>query len=272
MNHDLIIDINCVGLGDVLTYTPIFKYYKNAFVRFIDNDKARKVSILYDGLCKYDFFKDNVGDNINGNVDVATHTAARRLLQLNLGHISPIPKINSYLNYIDKAKDILNNYDLDPNKENLAIVADPAGSHDADLTFGKVRMMDLERWEKILFKLKDKYNLLQFGLSHKTTKLPYTKPILDLDIGTLSACYFIIKKYVGVDTGDYHLMLSVGGKCCVFSPANNEGGIHTYRTWQWHYKPEWFEMEGEKNRANYFHKNFDYKDLKTLNNYILSFL
>ena len=251
--YDLEIEIDCPGIGDLLTYTPIFKHYKNCLVKMIDNEKGRVGAPLFNGLCSVVFEK-HVGDNINGNVPYQTHTAARRLIQLGLHNISPIPEIIITSEELLNGQKILIDNGINISKPMLSIVADANGSHSLENTFGKVRMMNFDRWELLLNFLSKKYQLIQFGLSNKVTKLPYVKQILDLNIRELASCYGIIKKYLGIDTGDYHLMLATGGKSVVFSPKNGEGGQHPYWAWQWHYQDQWFE---KGSRIKYFYKDFD---------------
>jgi hypothetical protein len=251
--YDLEIEINCPGIGDLLTYTPIFKYYKNCLVKMIDNEKGHIGAPLFNDLCSVVFEK-NVGDNINGNVPYQTHTAAKRLIQLGLTHVSPIPEIIIKDKEILKGVEILNKYNIDISKPILAIVADANGSHNIENTFGKTRMMSLDRWESLLSHLSKYYQLIQFGLSNKITDLPYTTKILDLNIRDLASCYKVIRKYLGIDTGDYHLMIAIGGKSIVFCPKNGEGNEHPYWTWQWHYQDNWFQNGA---RSKYIYKNFE---------------
>ena len=251
--YDLEIEIDCPGIGDLLTYTPIFKHYKNCLVKMIDNEKGRIGAPLFNGLCSVVFEK-NVGDNINGNVPYQTHTAARRLIQLGLNNISPIPEIIITNEELLNGQKILIKNGIDITKPMLTIVADANGSHALENTFGKVRMMSMDRWHFILSSLSKKYQLIQFGLSNKVTKIPFVKQILDLNIRELASCYAVIQKYLGIDTGDYHLMIATGGKAVIFSPQNGEGGEHPYWVWQWHYRDEWYS----KNiRSKYFYKNFE---------------
>lgn len=50
----------------------------------------------------------------------------------------------------------------------------------------------------------------------------------DLPLRTVAACYYWIGRYVGVDTGNYHLMLAVNGQCDVWVPpkGNTIGYSH----------------------------------------------
>lgn len=66
---------------------------------------------------------------------------------------------------------------------------------------------------------------LNFGLTPKHAKsqsqhltIEGVVEVLDLPIREQAALYQVIGRYVGPDTGDYHLMLAVGGKCDVLVP------------------------------------------------------
>jgi hypothetical protein len=74
------------------------------------------------------------------------------------------------------------------------------------------------------------HTVLQFGVSQNFTLLENTILILDLDIDTLIKYYAAIKKFIGVDTGDTHLMLAVGGVCDVYIPSRGSRLPH-----EWNY-------------------------------------
>lgn len=67
----------------------------------------------------------------------------------------------------------------------------------------------------------------------------------DVPIRQMAAIFHRVGRYVGCDSGDYHLMLAVGGQCDVLVPDESYGYSYAY----FHYGPEcWL---GEKLRVRY---------------------
>ena len=115
-------------------------------------------------------------------------------------------------------------------------------------------------WNFIIDELiKRGYTPLQFGLSKNPTSLEKTVKILDIPLRILAACYYHIGNLIALDSGDHHLMLSVGGKVNILHPPSGP----LYNTTNWHYTEDLWK--GELCRAKYY--LFDkYKDI--LNNYL----
>lgn len=87
----------------------------------------------------------------------------------------------------------------------------------------------------IIGKLKDKYTFLQFGISNiLPTKFDNVTQLLDVPIRKLSCYYYGVGTYLGVDTGDRHLMTAVGGKTIVLHPNDNIDYSHK----EWHYSKD----------------------------------
>lgn len=88
---------------------------------------------------------------------------------------------------------------------------------------GCIRTPTKECIEKVLSCAKvKKLKFLNFGHSkfNNHVSLPGVPDIMDLPIRHLAACYAVIGKYIGADTGDYHLMLATGGTCQVLVPTS----------------------------------------------------
>ncbi len=84
-------------------------------------------------------------------------------------------------------------------------------------------------------------SFLNFGLSKNHAKynfsnltVPGLSTFFDLPIREQAAIYHLVGRYIGPDTGDYHMMLSVGGTCDVLVPPQSQG----YRYQFFHYGPE----------------------------------
>jgi hypothetical protein len=73
-------------------------------------------------------------------------------------------------------------------------------------------------FQPIIDKLSENHTILQFGISDNFTEYKNTVPMVDIPIDLLIQYYVSIGKFIGIDTGDTHLMLAVGGSCDVFIP------------------------------------------------------
>jgi len=78
-------------------------------------------------------------------------------------------------------------------------------------------------------------SFLNFGLSKNHVKhnfanltVPGIHTFFDLPIREQAAIYHVVGRYIGPDTGDYHMMLSVGGKCDVLVPTSSPGYSYQY--------------------------------------------
>ena len=67
----------------------------------------------------------------------------------------------------------------------------------------------------------------------KDTEIPGAIQVRGLSVRQLAACYHVIGKFIGGDSGDYHLMLAVGGKAVCLTPCNNEQTGYCH--WDLHY-------------------------------------
>ena len=72
------------------------------------------------------------------------------------------------------------------------------------------------------------YKVVQFGPAptfhdkDPFDPIPNTIQVRGLSVRQLAACYHVIGKMIGQDSGDYHLMLAVGGKVACLVPRHNE--------------------------------------------------
>lgn len=95
-----------------------------------------------------------------------------------------------------------------------------------------LREVNDARWEKVFSELRKDFTLLQFGLSNQFTPVEGAIKFLDMPIRQVAACYSIIRRYCGVDTGNVHLMQAVGGRVFVAVPPHCD-----HHNWYyWHYR------------------------------------
>jgi hypothetical protein len=243
------------GIGDNLIYTPIFNAIPTIF-EIKDHPKARNVAKLFEDLCEVKFVENPV--QCPQDTSKSFNIIQKKLDGLGL-NVPPIPKINITIEEKNWAIDFLKNY-----KNPIVFVTDTNGSYTNSFE-GQYRIPSHELLQSYINKLSKKYTVLQFVFSNnlkadwennKSNVLSnkiYKNciPIFDLEIRKLAACYSIIKKYFGVDTGDYWLMIAVGGEAQVLCPDSTPFYNHD----EWHLKPElWW---AEKSRIKYVDFNLN---------------
>jgi hypothetical protein len=208
-----------VGLGDLLLLTPICTEFPGTVVQL--PPRAERFAPLFHYLARVELTHNpvctpNVGDG---------HFAMRKLRAVGRGGASCIPRMAFAQEEIDKARNFLARFE-----NPVAVVVNCAP------TWKHVREMDFARWQEIIDRLGDRHTLLQFGLSNNIHHLRGVRPLLDLPVRDLACCFFVIGKYLGVDTGDMHLMLAAGGRVVALVPPSSP----LYEHDQWHYRPEYW--------------------------------
>jgi hypothetical protein len=237
--NKIIIGSSCGGVGDNLVFTPIFKKLKNVTFEMVDHPKARNVATLLEGLCEVSFVDKPRGCPESSH----PHTAQKKIEGLGINDVNCIPQILLKEDEITWAKDFLAQY-MNP----IALVIDNNGSGNPSDINSRYRIMPTQFWQNVVEEVKYARTILQFGVSNNFTPLKDTVHIVDLPLRKLAACYHIIKQYSGIDTGDYHLMLAVGGVASVIVPPTNWvfGYVHEH----WHYIPKLWK--DERCRVHYY--------------------
>lgn len=92
-----------------------------------------------------------------------------------------------------------------------------------------IRQRPPEFWKDYIDLLRSKFTVLQFGLRDYP---PLTSRLVGYSIRQIAALYSVIGRYIGVDTGDVHMMLGVGGKALVFNPPATVG----HEPVEWEYR------------------------------------
>jgi hypothetical protein len=246
------------GIGDNLIYTPIFNAIPTIF-EIKDHPKSRNVTKLFEDLCDIKFVENPVG--CPQDTSKSTNIIQKKLDALGLD-VSPIPKINILEQEIEWANNFLKNY-----KNPIVFVTDTNGSYNSSFE-GRYRIPNDELLQSYVDELNKNYTVLQFSLSNNIkanwennkSNILSNKiyqgcvPIFDLGIRELAACYSIIKKYFGVDTGDYWLMIAVGGQVQVLCPDSTPFYSHD----EWHLKPEFWWAEESRIKYVDFNLNSRY--------------
>ena len=191
------------GMGDVLLLTSICKHIPNLTVELFP--KAEKFKLFFDNICN----NVNITENAFITTDIPPgHFSQQKQRYFGLEDVCYLPFIFPKEEYKIKGYELISKY-INPivfvgNCAKNSIYREPPKNY----------------FQPILDKLSESYTILQFGLSDNFTEYKKTQPIVDCSIYDLICYYSVIQKFIGVDTGDSHLMLAVGGSCNLMIPIN----------------------------------------------------
>lgn len=198
------------GVGDTLMLTPLARALGKRAVMILPSSMER-MKFLFRNLCPV-----QISDNHPVSMwqkDILQSIGFLRMFQL--GGQDPIPRI-----------------DLDPDaikaaREGLASIRSPlAFCPTCSRHWSHVRQRPPLFWRPIIAELSKRFTVLQFGLKDYPD-VPGTRRMPFVSLEHLAATYHLIGNYVGVNTGDHHLMLSVGGRAIVAEADP----FHEWRCW-----------------------------------------
>ncbi len=221
------VDIFCSNLGDALWVTPLARYLPNLTVRIRKGDRrAEATAPIFENLCKVELV-----DSPNETLKVPGygHVTQRIIGAWGFEGQRSIPEIRLTEGELAWARSYLNAY-----KNPIVFIN---GSSAASLS---PRAAYVRPPVAALQALVDHYKTkgftpIQFGVSAGFYDVDTFEPlngtvvIRGLSVRQLAACYAIIGKYIGGDTGDYHLVLAVGGHATCLVPQHSDG--FGYRHW-----------------------------------------
>jgi len=193
------------GMGDILLLTTICKHIPNCTVEL--HPAAEKYSRFFKDQCKEVVIKDHPFDlpNMGGG-----HYAQAKMTGIGLGDGCYLPHIEISKEELERGEELIKDYD-----NPLVFKSGCAAA------WKHIREAPKGFWEPILEELGETYTLLHFGVSDNFIEFPGLVNIIDPSIPDLICYYAAIKKYLGVDTGDSHLMLACGGSTMVYSPPTS---------------------------------------------------
>lgn len=186
------------GIGDTLMITPLARALGDRAIMTLPPSMER-LAFLFRNLCRVRISDSHPIFTFQGGI----LQSAGLLRMFRMPMVDPIPRI-----------------DLDP--ANIAIARRSIESFNNPLAFcptcsrhwAYMRQRPPIFWRPIIAELKKRYTVLQFGLPDYpivdgATRMPFDS------IERMAACYHLIGNYVGVNTGDHHLMIAVGGRAVV---------------------------------------------------------
>lgn len=230
------------NLGDNLGLTPLCAATP-CRVHMYDDAGCREVAPIFNGLAEVVF--DNGSPEkgppkSNDPMEINAPNSLRHLLRFGQSGKNAIPVMKL------TEKEIAWTHILDHLLSNPCILKASPGKHSE-------RTPPMEVIQKIVDENPD-VTFLTFGLSKNHPKYNFVdavpkgdnvKAFYDLSIRQLAAIYHVVGRYIGADTGDYHLMLAVGGKCEVLVPRESPTYPYSY----FHYNDVCWR--GEIPRARY---------------------
>ncbi len=240
------------NLGDNLSLTPMMNAVP-CRIHLVNDALVYNIAPIFYGLGEIVFdnaTKDEQGRPVEAKAtpesNIIGPISAKILHAFRHPFASAIPKIKLLPEEIVWAKEFLGTWNYKNPCAFKAYVQDPKS----------VRNPQLEIMQAIVDKNPDT-TFINFGFSKGSKKyngvnreIKNIVEINDLTVRQHAACYHVIGRYIGPDTGDYHLMLAAGGKCDVLVPQT----CFEYDYYRFHYTEESWKNEGP--RVQYF--NFTY--------------
>lgn len=96
----------------------------------------------------------------------------------------------------------------------------------------QIREFDHCKFQKIIDSVSEKYSVLQFGMPNNFSDFKnITKKFCGIGVREEASIFSVVKKYIGVNTGDMHLMVACGGKVNVLTPHSS----NVFKRNKWEY-------------------------------------
>jgi hypothetical protein len=197
---------NSIGMGDVLILTAICKHVPDCTIEL--PHEVERFSRFFRGISKNVVLKDSPA--IHPLSEGKGHHAECRLRALGLEGECYLPHVDITEEEAERGAALISSY-----KNPIVFKPNCAALHKGVKEFSR------EMWQDIIDELAEDHSLLQFGISSHFTEFDNVTNLIDVSIDDLICYYSAIKKYVGVDTGDVHLMLACGGSVHVYHPPTN---------------------------------------------------
>jgi ADP-heptose:LPS heptosyltransferase len=242
------------SLGDCLWITSVFRYIKAGKVVLHNDEQCRAVGRIFDNICEVEYSHspperpDNI-THLSTELYTSSHRSKKILLACGITNNVSVPFVKINNSETAWAKDFLKKY-----KNPIVAINDNSGSGDPSNFRAAYVRPPVDKLQSLVNKLVNKnHTVLQFGRieNSKFTPLSHCEHIRGLSIRQTAACYSVIQQYIGGDTGDYHLMLAVGGTAVVLIPDESIQFGYVYNDLL--YKD--INFENNMRRVNYLNFN-----------------
>lgn len=229
------------NLGDNLMITPLLNHV-SCKLNIYDGEWNRFTAEIFNGLCEVNWIKDFSEAESPKFADIPRIWSKRLLVGHGFPDVSAIPKIKLTDAELLDGRTFVDNLKVAFGKPIVFVKSHPGRTTE--------RVVPAEIIDRIVAN-NPQFKFVTFNLDNHPKKELKSPPIkgvyelFDFPIRAQASCYAAGGLYVGADTGDYHLMLSVGGKADVLCPAHSI----SYNWWTMQYGPDcWLN---EKVRVNY---------------------
>lgn len=224
---------NLGHLGDNLILTPLLRSGLFDRVRIPDDATCRSAAQVYENIVPVEFVS---GPELTAHVHCPetqerTHRTRRYLNRHGLSHLSPLPYVVLTDAEVAAARNLLAPY-RNPLVVNFTTFDGPV----APCTAMRAVPQPLAEW---LTSQADQrgYTCLNIGLSKNYRPVPNVVPLLDLSVRQAAACFHVIGRYLGGESGPNHLMIAAGGRSIVLHPDWHD---LLYPGWMCTYTPDMF--------------------------------
>ena len=215
------------NLGDTLWVTPLARYipFGEMMVQMLGHDaRSRATAPILDGLCPVEWVEKT---EETPKFPFRGHVTQRILAAYGFRDKPSIPRVVMRPDEIQWAIEYLRG--LGCGAHTIAITNHNSGSGDpTNYRAHYVRPPSNVIKTLARFWMAAGYKVVQFGPAptfhdkDPFDPIPNAIQVRGLSVRQLAACYHVIGRFIGGDSGDYHLMLAVGGKVACLVPSHNE--------------------------------------------------
>ncbi len=222
------------NLGDTLWVSSLARYInKDALVVQMrsGDSKARATAPILDGLARVEWI-DNPAET--PRAQIRAHVTQQILTRYHLGGRPSVPRVLFKPEEIQWAIGFLKDKGLNPARTVAFTNHNSANGDPTNYRAQYVRPPS-ETIKTLARFWGGQNKIVQFGpeqgyYTHDPFEsIPNAVEIRGLTVRQLAACYHVIGKLVSGDSGDYHLMLAVGGRAAVLVPPHSDQ--MGYRHW-----------------------------------------
>jgi len=221
------------NLGDTLWTTPLARYIPDLTVQMLGHDaRSRATAPILEGLCPVEWVDATVE---TPKAPIRAHVTQQILAAYGQGGKPSIPRVILTMDEILWAIAHLKSLGVNPTRA-VCVTNHNSGSGDpTNHRAHYVRPPSEVIRTLARFWGGGTHKVLQFGPAptfhdhDPFDPIPNAIQIRGLTVRQLAACYHVVGKLIAGDSGDYHLMLAVGGRAAVLVPPHSDQ--MGYRHW-----------------------------------------
>lgn len=224
------------NLGDTLWVTPLTRYLPDLVVQMLAHDvRSRATAPILEGLpCEVQFVEKTTE---TPKASIRAHVTQQILAAY--GHVGKpsVPRVILKADEVRWAFEFLHSMGVSRSSRAIAVTNHNSGSGDPTNHRAHYVRPPSEVMRALVgfWRQGGRNTVVQFGPAptyhdkDPFESLPGVTVIRGLSVRQLAACYHVIGRFIGGDSGDYHLMLAVGGKAACLVPQHSDP--MGYRHW-----------------------------------------